>query len=96
MDLFLNNVHQCNIVKTLNTHHLQYVISSKKSENLEKSLCTKDEVGRYACDGRVFRQHCIKNRRYHCMDSSRNHCEQFTVPSTNAVISSSMQMTMKV
>lgn len=51
MDLFLNNVHQCNIVKTLNTHHLQYVISSKKSENLEKSLCTKDEVGRYACDG---------------------------------------------
>lgn len=87
MDLFLNNVHQCNIVKTLNTHHLQYVISSKS---------TKDEVGRYACDGRVFRQHCIKNRRYHCMDSSRNHCEQFTVPSTNAVISSSMQMTMKV
>lgn len=54
MDLFLNNVHQCNIVKTLNTHHLQYVIPSKKSENLEKSLCTKDEVGRYACDGRVF------------------------------------------
>ncbi len=49
MEYFKNNIPQCQIAKA---HYLQCRTSSKDSENLEKSLCIRDNARRPLLDAR--------------------------------------------
>lgn len=62
MGQFQNNVPQWEIVKPL---ILQYIISSRDSENLENCLCVREQGQNSTsgdCDPSALRCHCIKNR----------------------------------
>ncbi len=78
---FLNAILQ----RLCQSHHLQWITSSKDSEKLEKSLCVRDKAEDLCWNPRILqaiRRHCITHRHYSVIDISKWAPEYFQKPLT--------------
>ncbi len=65
VEQYQKGVSQRKLQRVWSYHHLQCIISSKDSENLEQSLCVRVKAGKTILDARdlrALRRHCITYR----------------------------------